>query len=125
MNKSSLGFQKGESSLHVAKHTKLEPKEPIENNGNDKSNKQRNQQHIHQQNQQHQRRKPQGASTFRKYFSPRKDSDKTIKFQRKQIPFVPFVHNVECYSCHKFGHVATKCKRRMYRFNQQILQQYQ
>lgn len=33
--------------------------------------------------------------------------------------------NVKCYNCHKYGHIATNCWRRMYRSNKQRLQQYQ
>jgi len=37
LHKSSFGFQKGESSLHAGKNTKVEPKEHVENNTNNKS----------------------------------------------------------------------------------------
>lgn len=46
-------------------------------------------------------------------------------FQRNQSPFVTFVHKIECYSCHKFGHVVANCKSRMYRLNRHRLQKYQ
>lgn len=145
LDKSDLGFQKGESSLHVGKNTKDEPNKPIANNTNNKSEIQGNKKHIqqlnskqkdhHQKNkqnhhlikQQNQQRKikSHGAPTFIRSFYPRDDRDRFVKFQRNQSPFVPFVHNVERYNCHKFGHIATNCQRRTYSSNQQRFQQYQ
>ena len=66
-------------------------------------NKKWNQQQIKQKNQQQQRRKPQGYPTFRKYFSPREDRGRLVKFQRNQSHFVPSAHKVKCYSCHNLG----------------------
>lgn len=145
LDKSNLGFQKGESSLHERKNNKEEPKKPITNitsnkreiQGNKKQIKhlvssQKNQQQKYKQNQQQikqqnqkQRRKSQGAPTFRICFAPRAGRDRFVIFQRNQSPFVPFVHNVECYNYHKFGNISTNCLSRLYRPYQQRFQKFQ
>ncbi len=90
LDKSNLGFQKGEFSLHASKSNKEEPKKPIANNTSNKSenqgSKKQNQQLIKQQNQRH-RRKYQGASTFRKPFALRDDPGRFLRFQRNKSPF--------------------------------------
>lgn len=35
------------------------------------------------------------------------------------------MHEIQCYNCHNFGHVATYCWSRTYTSNQQMLQHYQ
>jgi len=48
-----------------------------------------------------------------------------LRFQRNQSPFVPSMYEVQRYNCHKYGHVVANCRRRVYRSQQQSLQQYQ
>lgn len=86
--------------------------------------KKQNQQLIMQQNQQ-QRRKSQGGPTFIQPFSSRDDHGIYIRFQRKQSPFGPLMHEGQCYSYQKYGHVAANGESIMFGSNHRRLKQFQ
>lgn len=122
-DKSGLGFQKRESNLHPGKTIKEKTKKCVTNNtsrkGVSQGNKRKNQKKT---NQQWQKIKPQGYSTFRKYFSLKQDHGSSIIFERKQCPIVPLMLEVHCCNCHKFGHVASNYSRGMQSYNQHRLE---
>lgn len=113
LDRSDLAFQNGKSSLHANKNNKQEPKKLVANNSSSKGTNQGNK----KQNQ-HLKRKPQGAPTFRRYFASRGYHGRSVRFQRNQIPFIPLMRKVECYNCHKLGHIASNCKSITHTYNQ-------
>ena len=59
-------------------------------------------------------------STAKGSYAPK---DELKKFGRCQRRFFPPMKNITCFSCHKPGHIATHCKTRHIKFNQQKMHQ--